>query len=203
MAERPRAIALFGAPGTGKGTQGKVLGTLPGFYLYGSGEALRTLDPQTPVGRRVHELMKHGDLVPDEVVIDVWRQHLADAMDAGKFSPESDFLVLDGLIRTPRQLELVCQHAELVQVIHLACYQEDLLIDRLHRRAQDGRLDDVDEQVIRHRLQLHEQETRPVLDALPPQQIAEVDALASPLEVLDQIVGVLIPLQQRVFAQLA
>jgi len=195
-----QAIALIGAPGTGKGTQGKILGDIPGFYLYGSGDAFRALEPESPLGRRVHEYMRQGELVPDEVVIDVWQDQMRGAIATDRFHPERDFLVLDGMLRTPEQVPLVQRDADLVQVFHLVCHEEQTLVQRVHgRAASQHRADDVDEQVIRHRLELHNQATRTVLAELPPEVVSEIDACLSPMEVLRQMLNVLIPLQKRVF----
>lgn len=195
-----QAIALVGAPGTGKGTQGRILGDVPGFYLYGSGDAFRALPPESPLGMQVHEYMRQGEFVPDEVVIDVWQQHMRAAIAANQFHPDSDFLVLDGMLRTPEQIALVQRDADLVQVFHLVCQEEQTLVERVHgRAAAQHRIDDIDDQVIRHRLELYNQATQAVLTELPSEVVTEIDACLSPLEVLRQVVNVLIPLQKRIF----
>lgn len=192
------AIVLLGAPGAGKGTQGRILNGLPGFFLYGAGDAFRALDPQSPLGRRVHAPMRRGELVPDSVVVEVWSDYLRRAIDCGQYAPDRDLLVLDGLPRTVEQVDLVEQRAELLAILHLRCDNPTRLVERLQRRAfEESRADDVDERVIRHRFELYEAATRPVLNRLAGRAVAEIDALAPPLEVLRQILQAVVPLQAR------
>jgi len=66
---RYESILLFGAPGSGKGTQGKIIGTIPGFYHSATGEIFRSLDLQSEMGRVFWEYAGKGKLVPDEITI--------------------------------------------------------------------------------------------------------------------------------------
>ncbi|NBS88301.1 MAG: hypothetical protein EBS60_09545, partial [Verrucomicrobia bacterium] len=77
---RWRAILLFGAPGSGKGTQGKVLGTIPAFCHISCGDVFRGMDLRTQVGQAFLKYSSAGKLVPDEVTVDLWRQHMAHAL---------------------------------------------------------------------------------------------------------------------------
>lgn len=68
---------LFGSPGAGKGTQGKVLGTIPGFYRCACGDVFRALDLRTPLGHQFAEFSSKGLLVPDELTMQLWHpRHL-------------------------------------------------------------------------------------------------------------------------------
>ena len=64
-----RAILLFGAPGAGKGTQGKILGQIPNFVHFSCGDAFRNLRVDSQLGRVFMEYASKGQLVPDEVVV--------------------------------------------------------------------------------------------------------------------------------------
>src|SRR4051794_9245440 len=97
---RYRTILLFGAPGSGKGTQGKIIGQIPGFYHNSTGEMFRGLDLQTPVGRTFWEYASRGELVPDEFVIARWKEFITGKEDVNDFHPETEFLVLDGMPRS-------------------------------------------------------------------------------------------------------
>src|ERR1700744_6189805 len=91
-----RAILLFGAPGSGKGTQGKILGTIPNFYHFSCGEVFRNLKPDSELGKVFLDYSGRGQLVPDEPTIQLWRQIIDDAERGGRFAPATDTLVLDG-----------------------------------------------------------------------------------------------------------
>src|ERR1700735_288156 len=73
---RYKSILLFGAPGSGKGTQGKIIGSIPGFYHSATGDIFRSLDLQSEMGRIFWEYAGRGQLVPDEVTIRLWQQYI-------------------------------------------------------------------------------------------------------------------------------
>src|ERR1700722_19602027 len=104
---RYRSILLFGAPGSGKGTQGKIIGTIPGFHHSATGDIFRSLDLQSEVGRKFWEYAGRGELVPDEFTINLWRQYIQGIEMINQFHPQSQFIVLDGIPRTLRQAELL------------------------------------------------------------------------------------------------
>src|SRR5262245_55093023 len=72
MTDRYQTILLFGAPGSGKGTQGKILGQIPGFYHLSCGEVFRTLDTGSDLGKVFMEYSSRGELVPDDVTVKMW-----------------------------------------------------------------------------------------------------------------------------------
>ena len=69
MTDRFKTVLLFGAPGAGKGTQGKILGAIPGFYHLSCGDVFRTIDINSDIGKVFFEYSAHGELVPDDVAI--------------------------------------------------------------------------------------------------------------------------------------
>jgi len=71
-----RTVLLFGAPGAGKGTQGKILGTIPNFFHCACGDVFRSLKTDNPTGRIFLEYSSRGDLVPDQPTIDLWRDFI-------------------------------------------------------------------------------------------------------------------------------
>ena len=99
-----RTILMFGAPGSGKGTHGKALGTIPGFFHCACGDVFRSLRPEMPLGKKFLEYSSRGQLVPDEATIELWRQCIENSMQAGRFHPENDTLVLDGIPRNVAQI---------------------------------------------------------------------------------------------------
>ena len=103
---RFRAILLFGAPGSGKGTQGKILGQVPNFVHYSCGDAFRSLRVDSPLGRTFMEYASKGSLVPDEPTIALWKQSVNGLAGTGRYNPEADTLLLDGIPRKPMRLSL-------------------------------------------------------------------------------------------------
>ena len=71
---RFRCVLLFGAPGTGKGTQGGILGRVPGFYHLAVGDVFRSIDINSPTGKEVHRYVSAGQLVPDDLTIRIWKK---------------------------------------------------------------------------------------------------------------------------------
>src|SRR3954471_20665323 len=102
-----KSILLFGAPGSGKGTQGKILGAIPGFFHSSTGDIFRSLDLQSPTGRTVWEYSSKGKLVPDDLTIKIWLQYLKGMEMINQFHPENEIIVLDGLPRSVHQATLL------------------------------------------------------------------------------------------------
>lgn len=187
-----RTVLLFGAPGSGKGTQGRILGTIPGFFHFSCGEVFRSLRPDTELGRIFLQYSSQGRLVPDEPTVELWRQYIADSERAGRYHPESDILVLDGIPRNVRQAELLADTLDVRAVLHLSCADPEQLVQRLQRRAlRENRLDDANLEVIRDRLRTYERETRPVLDFYPPDLRHEINAAQPPIAVLMDVLQIL------------
>lgn len=187
------AILLFGAPGSGKGTQGKILGAIPGFYHCSCGEVFRNLRPDSELGKVFLEYSSKGQLVPDEATIRLWHNYLDGCMQMGRFHPETDTLLLDGIPRNRRQAELMENALDVRGVIHLTCPDPEKLIQRLQRRAiHENRLDDANLEVIRKRFLTYESESKPVLDFYGPGKVHAIDATKTPIGVLQDILAVIV-----------
>jgi adenylate kinase len=188
-------VLLFGMPGTGKGTQGKLLGEIPGIFHLSTGEIFRALSDETEEGRLVAEHIRAGELVPDDLTIEIWRHWLEAQIEAQNYRPHEQILLLDGIPRRVRQCELLQPYIQVLQILFLNCRDESVLIQRLRQRAlQEGRADDADETVIRHRFEVYRQETAPILDFYPQELIREIDPIGSTGEVLKRILAHLLPL---------
>jgi len=185
-----RAILLFGAPGSGKGTQGKILGTIPGFYHCACGDVFRALDYGSELGQKFSEYSSRGELVPDDLTIELWSSQIDNMVQLRRYKPEIDLLCLDGIPRNVHQAELLEEHLDVHHIFHLSCPDRGKLVERLKRRAlKDNRLDDANEEVIRHRLQSYAQETKPVLEYYAEKMggahhITDIDATQWPYQVL-------------------
>jgi len=185
---RYRTILIFGAPGSGKGTQGKILGKTPGFYHCACGDVFRSLDPTSELGGAFLEFSSKGQLVPDEMTVRLWHESIRKTVESGKFKPERDYLILDGIPRNVAQAALMEELIEVKRVFHLSCPDRDKLVARLKKRAlRDNRLDDANEEVIRSRLATYEAESKPMLHYYSSVTRHDIDASMTPLEVLHEI----------------
>src|SRR3954469_23955897 len=168
MPNRYQTVLLFGAPGAGKGTQGKILGSIPGFYHLSCGEVFRTLDTTSKLGRTFLEYSSNGALVPDDVTIEMWHANMHARAILSDYKPHVALLVLDGIPRNVNQAKLLEKHLNVLLVIHLMCPDKEEMIKRLQRRAlKENRIDDSKEEVIRKRWEVYEKETFPVLEYYP------------------------------------
>ncbi len=187
-----RAVLLFGAPGSGKGTQGKILGTIPNFYHFSCGDVFRNLTPDAALGRVFLNYSSRGQLVPDEPTIELWRHNIESAEHDGRFNPVTDTLVLDGIPRNTHQAKILEGSVKVRFVFYLSCPDMGKLVWRLQRRAlRENRLDDANIEVIRERLETYERETRPVLDYYGPELVRTIDSTQTPVNVLRDILRIL------------
>jgi adenylate kinase len=187
-----RAVLLFGAPGSGKGTQGRILGTIPNYYHFSCGDIFRNLTPDGPLGKIFLNYSSRGQLVPDEPTIQLWKHNIEVAEHGGRFCPATDTLVLDGIPRNTRQAQMLESTVTVRFVFYLSCPDMDKLVERLQRRAlRENRLDDANIEVIRERLDIYERETRPVLDFYGPELVRTIDSTQSPINVLRDILRIL------------
>jgi len=194
---RYQSILLFGAPGSGKGTQGKIIGAIPGFYHSVMGDIFRSLDLQTDLGRTFWEYAGKGKLVPDDLTIKLWMQYIKGMELINQFHPESEILVLDGIPRNVTQARLLEETIDVVKVVHLVCADMSKMVERLRRRAlRENRFDDASDEVIRKRLEVYERETHPVLDCYPADRVVRVEATMSQIRVLNSLVDILVPLKE-------
>jgi adenylate kinase len=167
-----RGILLFGYPGSGKGTQGKILSALPGFHHVAMGDILRALTPANPLFEKVQSYLRAGDLVPDELVMDL----LARYAESLKPDPD-DFLIIDGVPRNRLQVELLNKIVKVVHIFKLSVYDEALVIERLRKRARaQGRADDLSDEIIQHRLKVYRQETESCIRAYPGNLLTRIHA---------------------------
>ncbi len=196
MTERPTAVLLFGPPGVGKGTQGRLLGHIPGFRHVSTGEMFRSMDPGSPLGKKIRRYTREGMLVPDALTIQIFRAYIEDDVNCGRFVPTEELLILDGIPRNTQQVELIAADMDVAMVIHLVCEDEEKMIRRIRQRAErEHRTDDAREDVVRHRFEVYREQSAPVLNCYPEDIIIDVPADGTPAEVLYELLGHLIPVQ--------
>lgn len=151
-------LLLIGAPGAGKGTQAVRLAEHFGATHISSGDLLREhVEDHTEFGAQVQQYVSRGDLVPDELVVEMLRDAIIAASARGGY-------VLDGFPRTVHQAEMAYEMAREHGVeLQVAAYLEvpqDELVRRLLAR---GRGADDTQDVIEHRLEVYEAKTRPMV----------------------------------------
>ena len=152
-------VLLIGAPGSGKGTQATAVASRFGLTHISSGDLLRShIESGSAIGRSVQEYVARGDLVPDAIVLDMLRKPVVAANESGGY-------VLDGFPRTVEQAEAAYGVARGMGVEVQVAVHLDVPNDELVRRLlARGRGKDDTEDVIRHRLEVYEEKTLPMLD---------------------------------------
>ncbi|KAB2660763.1 MAG: nucleoside monophosphate kinase, partial [Verrucomicrobia bacterium] len=146
----------------------------------------------SPLGRVFVEYASQGNLVPDDPTIELWHNSILGMAGTGRFNPEADTMILDGIPRNPNQVRIMSDLVDVKAIFNLYCPHEDKLVARLQRRAlKDNRLDDANVEVIRARLATYRRETRAVLDCYPEQIIHQIDSTQEPMFVLLDILKIL------------
>ncbi len=185
-----RAILLMGPPGVGKGTQGRVMGKIPGFHHLACGDVFRALDLKSDFGKLFMEFSSRGELMPDELTIRQWQDHIEKIKTLGYYQPDEECLILDGIPRNRPQAELLSGSLEVIRVFHLIGPSRETLVDRMQRRAlKENRIDDANLEVINRRLDVYEQECRELTAYYGSDCTTEVNADRLPYQVLRDILG--------------
>jgi adenylate kinase len=158
----PLNVLLLGPQGAGKGTQAKRISAEYGIPHIASGEILRAeMDAGTELGKRVKDVYDRGDLVSDDLMIELIRNRLE------RPDTEAGF-VLDGFPRTTVQAEALDSMFNDIgrnfSVAFALQIPDGVAFDRLRRRAEvEGRADDTDE-AIQRRLDNYHRETEPLIE---------------------------------------
>jgi adenylate kinase len=193
-----RTILMFGAPGSGKGTHGKILGSIPGFYHCACGDVFRDLRADTELGKVFIEYSSRGKLVPDEPTIALWRKTIDASTQTGRFHPSVDTLVLDGIPRNVQQAKILGDALDVVAVFYLYAADKKNLIMRLQRRAlKENRLDDAKLDIIQQRLKVYEKETRPVLKFYGKKLVHSINTDGTPVEVFSKVLKEVVKLKKK------
>ena len=185
-----QTILLFGAPGSGKGTQGQILGSIPGLVHVACGEIFRDLRVGSPLGRVFLDYSSRGALVPDDFTVELWKEHIDGLVSSHRYDPSSDILILDGIPRNVAQARLLESSINVLRLYYLDCEDKQKMYQRLKRRAlHENRLDDASDATIQNRLYVYEAETAPVLNYYPGDKIQRIDTGRMPIEVLADILA--------------
>ena len=186
-ARRPVIGIIFGPPGSGKGTQAARIEKEFRLKHLSTGEILRAeVASGSPIGKEAGRIMAAGDLVPDELIVDIVRGRLPEVETGAG-------VLLDGFPRTVRQAQaldamLADEGHTLDFVIALDVPEAELVERLLHRARVEGRADDT-RQAIAERMHEYHKLTEAVLDHYSRQgvPVKRVDGLGSPEEVFGRI----------------
>ena len=157
----PLDVLLLGVQGSGKGTQAKRLASEYGLAHIATGDMLRAaMADGTPLGMRVKPIYDAGELVPDHLMIELIRERLAQS------DTEAGF-ILDGFPRTMAQADALDSMLSDIDrplgVVLELQVPDEVAIERLRKRAaEEGRTDDTPEAIAK-RIELYNQETRPLV----------------------------------------
>jgi adenylate kinase len=183
-------LLIVGPQGSGKGTQGVRIAEEFGIPVVSTGDVFRAnIKDGTPLGQQVKEIVDGGDLVPDELTSEIVRDRLSQDDTANGF-------LLDGYPRNAvqvRHLEdfLSARGESLDAIIELAVPREESLERIRLRAAEQGRSDDTDA-AIRHRLDIYERETAPILAAYGDRGIVDtIDGVGSLDDITTRIIAAL------------
>jgi adenylate kinase len=155
-------VLLIGPPGSGKGTQGERLAQRLGLEHISAGDLLREeVDSGTPLGERIADIMRRGELVPDAVILSLVMPRVLAAAQGNGY-------LLDGFPRSVEQASEARKLAELADaapdaVIYLDAPREELVRRILARAQREGRADDNPE-TVKNRLRIFDEATRPLID---------------------------------------
>ena len=155
-------IVIFGAPGSGKGTQSERIVEKYGINHISTGDVLRAeIKNGTELGKTAKGYIEQGQLIPDELMIDI----LASVFDSFK---DSKGVIFDGFPRTIAQAEalkkMLAERGQDVSVmVDLDVPEEELMVRLIKRGKDSGRADD-NEETIKKRLHVYHSQTAPLID---------------------------------------
>jgi adenylate kinase len=181
---------LIGTPGAGKGTQAQRLSETFGIPAISTGDIFRhNVKNETELGKLAKAYMDRGEYVPDSLTNDLVRDRLLQA-DA------ADGFLLDGYPRTADQVaeldDILAEKSQHLDAVVILSADVDEVVRRLLNRAiEQGRADDT-EDVIRHRLEVYEEQTAPLISVYAARDLViTVDGLGEVSDVTDRIVDAL------------
>lgn len=180
-------IVLFGKPGAGKGTQAEFLKEKYNLMHLSTGDIFRfNIQNDTDLGKLAKSYMDKGDLVPDEVTIKMLEDTVNKNLDTNGF-------LFDGFPRTLAQAQeldnfLATKKWEVTATIALEADDEILIHRILERGKTSGRVDDQDEEKIRHRYQEYNEKTAPLMEYYKAQnKFYPVNGIGSIAEITERL----------------
>ena len=207
-------IVVFGPPGVGKGTASEILSKKLHIPKISTGDVLREeMDNETEIGKKVKEIVNSGNLVPDEMIIEIFKERIsAPAFTRG--------FITDGFPRTVKQAEALDKIGKIDHVFNMIATHDSLLERLTGRRlctncgssfnvnislftpkkenvcdkcgADLEARKDQEPKVVENRLKVYDSQTKPVLDYYKKKKILyDIDAEGTPEEIVNQIQEIL------------
>ncbi len=180
-------IILIGPQGSGKGTQGKILADKFGFKIFETGSVLREIAQEgTDLGSKVREITTRGDLVPNEIVMEI-------VVDFLKKNNEGAPIIFDGVPRSEVQqatLDILLKEKKRDYIaLEISVPEEDVSFERLFKRAElENRADDTEE-AIRRRLDNFYTHTAPILEKFKKtNKLVSINGDGTVDEIFDRII---------------
>ncbi|GAA4585698.1 adenylate kinase [Actinoplanes octamycinicus] len=168
---------------------------VPRFFHCACGDVFRSLDTRTELGKKFVEYSSKGQLVPDELTIQLWEAQIENWKEGNVYFPETDILILDGIPRNVKQAEILSDYIDVHHIFHLSCPDRSELARRMQKRAlRENRIDDASESVIEDRIRTYEAETKPILEFYPDEIRTDIDATQQPIKVMHDIISKIVSL---------
>lgn len=178
------AVLIFGPPGSGKGTVGAKLAATTSLKHLSTGDIFRGIAPSSENGKLIASYSSAGKLVPDTATAQIFERFIKGLIDTNKLNPDKDMLLLDGIPRTPDQVDLIKDIVDVKHVFVLEIKDDATIVDRLLNRAKiEGRKDDADESIIKNRLVEYREKTAAVLSKYNEKIVTRIVGDNSPDEV--------------------
>lgn len=171
-------IVLFGPPGAGKGTQSERLKEKYDLVHISTGDVFRALDPNSELGKLAKSYSDNGNLVPDEVTINILESEVL------KY-PDAKGVIYDGFPRTSAQAEaldafLAKKNTAVSLMLSLEVPEEELRTRLLGRAEVSGRADDADPKIVQNRIDTYLKSTAPVADYYQAQgKLVKIDGVGA------------------------
>jgi adenylate kinase len=171
-------IVLFGPPGAGKGTQSQRLKEKYGLVHISTGDVFRALNPESELGKLAKSYSDKGNLVPDEVTIEILEAEVSK-------HPDAKGVIYDGFPRTTAQAEaldkfLNAKGTSVTMMLSLVVPEDELKSRLISRAEVSGRKDDADPEIIQNRINTYNNSTAPVAGFYKAQdKLHEIDGVGS------------------------
>ena len=181
-------VLLFGPPGAGKGTLGRLLDHANTQRYVSSGAIFRSLDPDSPAGQLYYMHAKEKRLVPDELALEIVWHYVQGLIATNQYYPARQDLLLEGIPRTVSQAKALLEWTEVRHIIVLESFNKDDLYQRMLRRARlEGKLQGMTHEEFEHQFRDYLEQIDGMLQLYPAHLISRVDAEQRPLEVLRDV----------------